>query len=98
MTSDKMKEIREWATFVLSAVTVVAIPIGILILRNQRLEIQVDEAKKYVTLDSYKTDSAVHNQEYGEIKGQLSAVLLEQAHQSDNLTFLKSIIESHSKP
>lgn len=97
MVTEKIKEVREWATFMLSAVTVVAIPVGLLILRNQRLEILNDVAGKYVTSETYKAGLASQAQSYGEIKGKLDSMFIEQIHMSDNFQVLKDQI-SGRKP
>ena len=54
MKGEKIKEFREWATFILTALTLVAIPMGAMVLKNQRLEIEANADSKYQT----KADAA----------------------------------------
>ena len=98
---EKMKELREWATFGLSFITVLAIPGIWLILHNQRLEIEQEISKAYVQksdfdsakvrLDSVDRDNA---QAVGEIRGQLNSILIQQARMEDSLSVLKDSVRT----
>lgn len=101
MASDKTKEIREWATLILSAVTVIAIPLGLLILKNQRLEIMSAVETKlgsYVPLETYKKDVADQARSQGELKGKLDSVFIEQLHMSDSFSAFKDQMNTRPKP
>lgn len=52
--SDKAKEWREWGTFWLSGLAVLVIPVGALILKNQRLEMEQGFASNYVTKQTFE--------------------------------------------
>ncbi len=96
ISRDKLHELREWATFILSGMTVVAIPIGLLILNNQRMAIEKEVARLYVAKDSYTEDRMRIDQSrideaksIGEIQGKLNSLFLEQVRMSDNISLLK---------
>lgn len=44
-----LKELREWGNFGLTLLIAVMIPMGAIVLKNQRLEIQSDADRKYQT-------------------------------------------------
>jgi hypothetical protein len=103
MTQEKIHEVREWATFILSFMTVVAIPVGLLILGNQRLSIERDIAAHYVSKESYIEDRSraelgMHEEakHIGEIQGKLDSLLLEQVHMNDTVSILKDEL-THKK-
>lgn len=95
-SKDRIKEWREWSTFILSFITVIAIPLGVLILNNQRLEIEREVAQSYITRSGYAEDRSRMDQDrldmakhIGEIQGKLDSVLLEQVRVNDNINLLK---------
>ncbi len=94
MISDKMKELREWGTFWMSVATVVAIPVGLLILSNQRLQIMKEVGEKYVTSETYKTGMAEQAKSQGKIEGKLDSMFIEQIHMSDTFQTLKDQINN----
>jgi len=101
----KMREIREWATFVLSFLTVAAIPIGMLILRNVQFEIKQDISRDFVSQSSYTQDKDRLNEDrrqelqtIGVIQGKLDSMLVEQIHTSDNLALLKEQLSRKPAP
>lgn len=65
MASERTREIREWLTFGLSLLTLIGIPCGMLVLRNNRLEIREEwraqlqaQLQLYVTAESFKAENA----------------------------------------
>lgn len=61
MASERTREIREWMTFGLSLLTLIGIPCGLLVLRNNRLEIREEwrnQLQFYVTADAFKSENA----------------------------------------
>lgn len=64
----RLKEVREWGTFMLSLLTVVAIPIGLVVLRNQRLEIEREVTDKFLTRSEYVDDKNLTRTGYNEDK------------------------------
>lgn len=58
MASERTKELREWISFVLTIVTVLIIPTGLLVLRNQKLELKDEIRQEYVTIEAYKAGVA----------------------------------------
>src|SRR6266566_6507630 len=96
MSNEKLHEIREWSTFVLSFLTVVAIPVGLLILSNQRMQIEREVGEKFVSKTDYVQDRIRFDQDrreeakhIGEIQGKLDSLLLEQVHMNDTVSLLK---------
>lgn len=92
----KLRDLREWGTFLISLVTLVAIPIGLIILRNQRLEIEQEISKGFVAKISYTEDLIRAEAErrdqrssIGEIRGKIDNMLTEQIRMSDALAVLK---------
>lgn len=92
----KLRDLREWGTFLISLVTLVAIPIGLIILRNQRLEIEQEISKGFVAKISYAEDLIRAEAErrdqrssIGEIRGKIDNMLTEQIRMSDALAVLK---------
>ncbi len=92
----KLHELREWSTFVLSFITVVAIPIVILVLNNQRMAIEKEISEAFVSKTIYSEDRLRVDQDrreeaksIGEIQGKLNSLFLEQVRMSDNISLLK---------
>lgn len=56
MKTDSIKEWREWATFIFTVLTLVAAPLGLIVLKNQRLEIEASADAKFQT----KSDASVY--------------------------------------
>lgn len=90
------KELREWGTFILSLLTLIAIPIAAVILHSQRLELMKEVSDKYVPKEVYAEDQLrvdrdrqETRQQIGVIQGKLDSVLLEQVHLNDNITLVK---------
>lgn len=54
MATEKLREARDWLNLGFTIISVMVVPVGLLVLRNQKLEIQQDMAQKYVPLDLYK--------------------------------------------
>ncbi len=99
-----MKELREWGTFALSAITVLAIPAVWLVLHNQKLEIEQDVSSKYVQKMDYEANkSSLDNADrdnakaVGEIRGQLNSILIQQARMEDSLAVLKDAVRNRSR-
>lgn len=91
-----MKELREWGTFALSLVTVVAIPVCYSILHSQRLEIEKEMSTDFLSKSSYLDDRNRFDQErrdmqqsIGAIQGKLDTVILEQVHINDSIAIMK---------
>jgi hypothetical protein len=60
--NERVKEIREWATFALTALTVAVVPLGLLIMSNQKLEIQKEADSKYQTrMDAHDFQETTNN-------------------------------------
>lgn len=96
MNRDKMKEVREWGTFILSFLTVVAIPLGYAVLHGERLEIEKEIADSYLSKTAYNEDKNRYEQErrdmqqsIGAIQGKLDSVLMEQVHLNDSIAIIK---------
>jgi Tfp pilus assembly protein PilO len=71
MANEKLKEFRDWANLILTLVTVAIIPTGLLVLRNQRLEMREEMRKEYVSLESYRNTAMSQAAENGALKVQL---------------------------
>lgn len=56
MATERTREIRDWINFALTILTVLIVPIGLLVLRNQRLEIREEMRQDYVTKEIYKVN------------------------------------------
>lgn len=98
----QLREMREWGTFGLSLVTLIAIPIGLIVLHNQRLEIEAKIGREYISRSNYTEDRTRAEQDrretiqsIGELKGKLDTVIMEQVRMGDTLAVLK---ESSRKP
>ncbi len=92
----KLHDAREWATFILSFITVIAIPVGLLVLNNQRMEIEKEISDKFLSKTTYSEDRIRIDQSrmdevksIGEIQGKLNSLFLEQVRMSDNISLLK---------
>src|SRR5213595_339748 len=93
---EKLHEARAWATLIMSVFTTVAIPVGWLVLSNQRMEIEKQTQQLYISKATYDSDRQ-HNDEdrrdeaksIGEIQGKLNSLFLEQVRMSDNISLLK---------
>lgn len=101
----RMKEIREWGTFCLSLLTVIALPVGYVVLHNARLEIMNEVSQKYVAKDVYEKDSMRQEQERGQmqvtigiVQGKVESIQLEQIHQADSLSMIKEQLSSKNRP
>lgn len=99
MPSEKTREIREWLTFGISALTLIAIPVGLLILRNQRLEIERDFGQEYVHKALFvdhmnRMDGAdkLAMEEIGKLNGKVDVMLSHQQHMDASLTSLRDNI------
>jgi len=62
MASERTKEIREWITFIGTILTVVLVPIGIIVLDRNKLQIERDAAEKFVAKEAYDKDWQSHQQ------------------------------------
>ncbi len=105
MTSDKVKNIREWATFFLSAVAVLLIPIGLLILTNQRYQIEIAARDQFVSKATFADEKANRDsidkdqwQKMGELSGKLDTMILNQARQGESLAGIKEQIGTIKRP
>jgi hypothetical protein len=65
--NERIKEIREWLTFVFTIITFVAAPIGLMVLKNQRLEIESAADAKYETKADAATFEAATNSKLDKI-------------------------------
>jgi len=102
--TEKLKELREWGTFFLTLLTLVAVPVLALVLRNQRLEMQQEADKKYVTQEAFRleqvdrqtADKAIEDktwQKIGETNGKLDSVIVQQATMMQTLVDLRELIK-----
>lgn len=105
MSSDKVKNIREWGTFIMSAMAVLLIPIGLLILSNQRYQIEQQVAEKYVSKENFSIEKLHREdtdkdqwQKIGELSGKLDTVILNQARQGESLAGIKEQLQQIKKP
>lgn len=89
---DKLKELREWGTFWLSLLTVICIPVGILILRNQRLEIERGVSDIYVTKAVWQEEKASAERHQTEVGQKLDTILAEQIRQQSIIGSLRESI------
>lgn len=97
--SEKMKEARDWINLIMTALTLVAIPVGILILNNQKYQIQLDAQERYVTKATFSEEKAHQEaidkdqyQKTGELTGKIDVVLLNQARQGESIASIKEAI------
>jgi 5'-3' exonuclease len=74
MATERTKEYREWATLVISLLTLLAFPAGALILRNQRLEIREENRKEYVSRELYNADAIVKAAESAQLKSEIATL------------------------
>lgn len=72
--SERIKEIREWGNFVLTAVVAVGFPICILVLHNQRLEIEKAADQKYVDVDRFSRFETATNNKLDRIADSMEGV------------------------
>lgn len=94
MASEKLKEVREWLTFALSAATVIAIPVGFIILENQRLQIEKNASERYVDKMTFSDAKSRWDTGLGELRGSMQALQLEQQHQTDVMQMMKEKFDS----
>lgn len=104
MATEQMKEWREWGTFALTLLTVVAIPVGALILRNQRLEIAAECDHKYATQAMVTAERAEREagdqstwRRLGETNGKLDTVIVQQASMLQTVLDLKEEVRGLKK-
>ncbi len=71
---DKIREFREWATFGFTILTVLLFPIGALIMKNQKLEIEADADARYVSKPVFEASSISTNSKLDSIENKLSRV------------------------
>jgi hypothetical protein len=74
MATERTRELREWATFFLSLLTLIGIPCGLLILRNQRLEMREEMRQGYVSLEIYHIDLARRDAEIARRDAEIAAI------------------------
>lgn len=74
MASEQIKNVREWLTFSLSLLTVLIVPVGVLVMRNQRLEIASEVQRGYVSLETYHAGLTVVAAENAALKSQIEAL------------------------
>lgn len=77
MATERLKEAREWIQFGLAILTVLIIPAGLLILKNQRLEIAAEMQRNYVSVESYRASVATQVAENAALKAELSSLSAE---------------------
>lgn len=53
MASERLKEVREWGNFIITILVGIAIPVGIMVLKNEKLEIQADVREKFVAKSDF---------------------------------------------
>lgn len=58
MATERLREVREWGTFILTLLTVALIPICLLALKNQRLETLQTVSERYVSKDEFVLERA----------------------------------------
>lgn len=68
MASEKLREAREWLTFAASLLTVIGIPVGLLVLRNQKLETLEQVRHEYVTKESFEANKSAQASELNSLK------------------------------
>lgn len=93
MASEKLKEAREWLTFGLSFLTMLAIPIGLLILNNQKMVIEREIEEKYVNKETFNQMRSTWDSGLGELRGSINAMLIQQAHLQDAQESLKEKLD-----
>lgn len=59
MMNERIREVRDWINLVLTFLTVLIVPIGLLILKDQRLEIMDQVRHEYIPRDIYTADREV---------------------------------------
>lgn len=99
LPTEKYRELREWGTFWLSFATAVAIPIGLLILKNQRLEIESAVAERYVSKEAWlkdKSDLAEEDKitwkKVTEIGVKLDDIRMDQVRMQDSISSIKEAL------
>lgn len=98
MASEKMKEAREWSTFIVTVLTGIGLPLFYFLiaitLKNQRLEIQADAKDRFVHKEDFNIVQHTWDTSLGEVRGSLNAIIIQQTHQSDAIENLKEKIDS----
>ncbi len=74
MATERTKEVREWLGFAFSLLTLIAIPVGAVILRNQRLEIREETRHDYVSKELYAADAIVKAAENAQLKADIATL------------------------
>jgi hypothetical protein len=60
-TTQKVDSVLKWGTFLMSFLAVIAIPIGVLVLRDQRYQIAEDNRKVFMTIESFRDWKGNHD-------------------------------------
>lgn len=74
MATERIQNYREWATLIISFLTLLGIPVGGLILRNQRLEIRDEMHREYVAIETYRAGITSTAAENAALKAQIEAL------------------------
>jgi cell division protein FtsB len=70
--NEKLKEARDWATLGLSLLAVLILPAGLLVLKNQRLEMAAEVRREYVSVETYRAGVAAVSAENSALKAEIA--------------------------
>jgi hypothetical protein len=74
MATERLREVREWVQFALALVTVLIIPAGLLVLRNQRLEIREEMRQAYVSAAVFQSSVNALAVENSSLKSEIGSL------------------------
>lgn len=74
MASERVNNIRDWANLALTLIISLAIPVGALVLKNQRLEITSEMQRNFVSIETYRYGVATTAAENAQLRSQIEVL------------------------
>lgn len=93
-----MKEFRAWANLLLTFLTVLIVPIGLLVLKNQRLEIIDEMRKQFVAVEVYHLNLSTIAAENASLKSEISLLSSKIERQTVTLARVVDAIKLRDAP
>jgi len=98
MATERTRELREWATFALSLLTLIGIPCGLLILRNSRLETREEMRLGYVSIETYRLNLTTIAAENASLKAEISLLSSKIERQTVTLARIVDAVKLRDPP
>jgi cell division protein FtsB len=98
MASEKMREVRAWVNLFLTFLTVLIIPAGLLVLKNQRLEILEQSRKEFVSIETYRLNLATIAAENSSLKAEISLLSSKIERQTVTLARIVDAVKLKDPP